>query len=518
MRSPLFAVAMVLLFAVCLGLYGFKNRFPIFYHVDEPGKGRQIVEGTRNFHHPLLMLTLADLALRAAPVERTPRNAVFAGRWCSAVFAALAVTAFTALGYYRRGLQGAICVAIVVGFHHQIFELAHYMKEDPALLMGFAFWLVALNVFWERRSSLSAAAVGVAAALAASGKYVGIVGLIVALPLVLAAPRSGPRDRRLFRFAWLAGGFLIAMALINYQLWTNIGAFREGLGREVEIITEGREGVAKRLTVGAAFSNFSVLFSETSFPIWFFAACHVVGLIARGGNPVDWITAAFPFGYGLMIALGNKDADRYFLPAVAVLNFVAALGIVDTARYLATRPRPWRWTRHAVLLLLVVACGYEWWRMSLYIRAFSSDSRAELVDWMAANLPANATVAEEKRVDLADLKSTDPEGIGARIRQQLLTDSYVPDLGSIEELRARGVDYAVVAPWTYGRYVRVKKLSGDEGEKFVRRREFYLRLLQDGELLWSRPATKVVTLHPALELYRLPDPADGEGRTHDDGH
>ena len=45
------------------------------------GKVRQVIDGTRNFHHPLLLISATDLATRALHIERTDQNVVVVGRW-----------------------------------------------------------------------------------------------------------------------------------------------------------------------------------------------------------------------------------------------------------------------------------------------------------------------------------------------------------------------------------------------------------------------------------------------------
>src|SRR5690554_1450637 len=99
-RRPLAAAGfLLLLFVLAAVFYQSGNRFPIFYHVDEAGKGRQVIESERNFHHPLLMLTATDLAMRALRIERTQQQAVFTGRTGSAICAALSLSLLALLGW-----------------------------------------------------------------------------------------------------------------------------------------------------------------------------------------------------------------------------------------------------------------------------------------------------------------------------------------------------------------------------------------------------------------------------------
>jgi hypothetical protein len=60
LRSRL-AVAFVVL-VVALGLFSEQSSFPYSYHPDEPGKVDQVVHRAKNSHHPLLLLTTAEVA------------------------------------------------------------------------------------------------------------------------------------------------------------------------------------------------------------------------------------------------------------------------------------------------------------------------------------------------------------------------------------------------------------------------------------------------------------------------
>ncbi|HSH38815.1 MAG TPA: hypothetical protein VK993_08515, partial [Chthoniobacterales bacterium] len=56
----------VLLFAFCLTLATRENEFPFTYHPDEPSKAAQLLQGRRNFYHPLLLLSTTEYVTRIA--------------------------------------------------------------------------------------------------------------------------------------------------------------------------------------------------------------------------------------------------------------------------------------------------------------------------------------------------------------------------------------------------------------------------------------------------------------------
>src|SRR5207302_208494 len=119
---------------------------------DEPDKVEQVMTGKWNFHHPLLMLATTKLAVTALHTPPNEQQIVIVGRWVSATFAGIGVVALAWLATYYRGLWGFAGVALILGLHHQVFELAHYMKEDTALFMGIALSFLALTVFWRQRN------------------------------------------------------------------------------------------------------------------------------------------------------------------------------------------------------------------------------------------------------------------------------------------------------------------------------------------------------------------------------
>ena len=55
-----------IVFVVALFFFTRNNGFWFDYHPDEGSKSGQIINGTRNYHHPLLMLNAADVAARIA--------------------------------------------------------------------------------------------------------------------------------------------------------------------------------------------------------------------------------------------------------------------------------------------------------------------------------------------------------------------------------------------------------------------------------------------------------------------
>ena len=162
------------------------------------------------------------------------------GRWVSAGFSAVAVTALSLLAFCWRGWIAGIATGAALMLHHQVFELSHYMKEDTALLMGVAVTFLAAFLFWRRPDAWRAAMLGAAVAMAISGKYIGAFMLPAALPLLWLAPGGG--WRRLVSFT---AALVAVLVVVNLPLLLNFDAFEKSLGREMNLVVHGQRGTTR---------------------------------------------------------------------------------------------------------------------------------------------------------------------------------------------------------------------------------------------------------------------------------
>ncbi|MDB6154576.1 MAG: hypothetical protein JWL90_3029, partial [Chthoniobacteraceae bacterium] len=257
-QNALLALWCVALFAGCLILHTRHNNFPYHYHPDEPGKVEQVISGKWNFHHPMLLLSTTKLAVAIAKTPHTQQKVVEKGRLVSAIFTAVAVVSFSLLAFIWRGWPGAFTAGAVLGLHHQFYELAHYMKEDSAMLMGLALTFLAAALYWQAPSWKRAAFLGIACALAISGKYLGVLSLAVAAPVLWK--RRCPWSTGLFFI-----GLVMALILINLPLLMDLGVFEKSLGREINFVVEGQKGMTRRVP----HSQYWSVFLDNSTPaIW----------------------------------------------------------------------------------------------------------------------------------------------------------------------------------------------------------------------------------------------------------
>lgn len=482
----------VLFGAVAFALFTRHNDFPFYYHTDEPGKVKQVQTGERNFHHPLLLLRSTEAVLALSRVERTPQAIVEAGRMVSAFYAALAVTALTLLAWSLGGKWAGVIAGALLTTHPVLFELAHYMKEDCTLLGGIAASFLGMSLYAQRPTLARAAGVGVAAGLAASGKAVGLAIAAIALLAVAAIPRNGRRwDWR--PIAIYLGAALLVFAAINFEALREIAGAQGGLASEMHRLDKrnaAREGAVEIKYLSKFGRVISVpLILATGYWIW------RRWQTRREQSPLTWVLIGFPLVFAATLSIAPVTKERYMLPVFALFCVLGALGI---AELFVTRP-----FRRAALvagLLAVTAIGWHGPILAQYCREFASDDRRDLIAWIQQNVPADATIAHDRR---ARLEVAQRDGLPRdRFPQKALSARRrMPDLGSLDELRKDGVRWFVVCDMDATNVLRREKREDKSARE---ERKFYERLFREGKLRWERPVGRILYLHPGLHIYELP--------------
>ncbi len=530
------------LFAGCLFLHTRDNAFPFHYHPDELGKVEQVLTERWNFHHPMLLLTVTKAAVQVLHIGRdeqavphedggAPQAIVQAGRWVSAVFTALAVVALALLAGLWRGWLAAIAAGGALALHHQLFELSHYMKEDSALLLGMALTFLAASVARTPRPLLSGErlvsrsvrtgrpqddngrgrpryaglALGVAAGMAISGKYLGVLSLAIALPVLL----QRPREERWKQVGVFAAALVVTFAIFNLPLLTHLVAFSESFGREMHLVVKGQSGTTRSVP-HAQYWN--VFIDNTTPAMWVLLLAFLAARWRQRRELAlaEWLIIAFPIVYALALSFSPKSNDRYFLPATAVFTLLAALGAVDVARLFR---KPWAAPLAAVLLI-----GGQVPSLVRYFRAFQHDDNAALIDWLRAarDIPADAVIVKDSRVSLLDPQKKKRGSLLAPVPQKIIAARFAADRGTLEELRAAGVTHAAVSESDYGKFFlrSLRPQKGDEKD-FARRRAFYEELLRGDpplRLIFERRRGTVLYLHPGIRVYRIAPSEDGKDK------
>ena len=490
-RAPwLIALA---LFVGSLVLFTRDNGFSFSYHPDEDGKTFQIIQRERNFHHPLLLLNATDLAVHLARVPLTSQAVAVAGRWVSAVFAAGAVAALAVVGFYRGGWIAAWAVGLLVATHGKLYEAAHYFKEDTALVFGVAMFFLAAEMFSRGPATRTLRLLGIGSALATSGKYVGVLALLFAIPLVWRAV-SLPARWKTFALAFIAT-FLV----LNIPPTTHPSSPFRSLKREVAGVTEGHRGMTREVPHAKYVSEMR---EDVSRGVLVFATVAVLAIVvtARKRSGAEWALVLFPLVYFAVISCSPKTGGRYLLPASTLFCALGALGVVEIARFL-------RWGKNPALVAgaaFLLSAQFPLLRATM--EEFRHDDRVELAAWIRANVPADAIIVEDHRVNLFAPASGDESG-KPQVPQRVLDNDYAADLGTLDEMRSWGTVYVAVSQRAYDRFFS-KNLKPRPSEKaeYERRKEFYTRLFAEAELVREFKSQGNIYLQPGLRLYQLASP------------
>ena len=486
------------IFCTAFWLYSRHNAFPFYYHPDEPSKVLQVRDGTRNFNHPLLLLTATDWARRVTGVLAECQQIVEVGRTMSALFAATAAAVFSWVGFNRFGLVGGIFTGAVMLVQRRLYEHAHFMKEDASLIVGIALTFVTIDAFWRRPGLLRALLLGAAAAVAASGKYVGLVMLPLAAVVLIARRREAHAQWRL----WLALllGFAAIVAAINHQALASIGSVFNAVGDEIDRLN----------TRGGMRWSFSPLYWTRTFlemsPLLLLAfLVHLkrTGQSFRRVPLPDVLMTVFPFVFGFMLSFSSKQSGRHTLPILLVSVFVAALAIIRIAKHLnesGRAPSARRW----FVVGLVILFAYDIVRTGLMDRSFRRDHRRELVEWIGANVPPTSVIGVDDRVGVPFGDRDRFCDVRPRIPQEVRGAAFVADLGTLDDVRAAGITHLVVSEARYYAVTNGQaKPSPPPDNRLERRAEFYRRLFNEGRLVWSRETGNVGVLNPGLRVYEI---------------
>lgn len=495
----------LLLFAATFFICTRENRFPYFYHPDESSKVGQLQTQEWNYHHPMLMLRITQWVNSTTGAKENAQQIGEQGRLVSAAFTAGAAVLLALTVWLTVGRYAGIVAGLLMLTNHQLFELGHYLKEDTSLLFGVAAWFFALAIFWRIPRATTAALLGVAAALALSGKYLGAFAPILALGLV---PYHAPRGKKLAYtvsyLALLAGTF----AFINLPLVLHYSEFKQSLDREVDLAVRGHRGLTRSVPHTVYLEAFR---DNLIFPLWlpiawFYAVyCRARKKVFTG---FDWTFALFPVLYLIVLSFIPKENDRYFLPATGIFLCIAAIGLHSLRAWLIQwRPQ---WRQAITVGLIVVMVGSQLPAFYRYYQAFQNDDLAQLTEWLNRELP-HATLAVDRRVMLPS-----PRRSAFAAYQTPITATTVfktiERFTSLEEMIEQGVTHVVLSQQTYGRYFR-KSIhpQASAAKEYAEKRDIYQVLMDKNTPLWSRDRGTVIYLHPGLQVYALPKSTGSTG-------
>jgi hypothetical protein len=458
--------------------FGRNLDFNVYAHPDEPGKVRQILGGHYNFHHPLLMLDSVRAAAAVAGFDDYD-NIMFTGRRVAAGYAALGAALLVLVTGRLYGAWSAAAAGLFLLTSPQYFELAHYFKEDPSLVCGLALGLLAALLYGERPGVRRAAVLGLAAAVAASAKYAGLIFLPFAVYAVLAARR--PRDLAMLLGAF-AGGFL----LVNWPAFVAAEVWTRSLGNEVDRLAASG-AVKKRSVPHFAYLEY---YWRTSPLLALLLGLHVFHLARRRFRlrPVEWIMLLLPALYLAAISFTPTVTQRYFLPVGAIFACLSAAGLL----VLLALPHG-RWCALAAAL---AASAWQWPALLESERSFARDHPNEVIRYLQTELPPEASVLVDDHRELEGAPDVSPH----------LERRWIEPGESPASLRAGGVTHVVVTQRRYAEVMKDdKRALGLDDTQTAAVREFYRRLISEGILVreWQRGPNGY--LQASFRIYELPD-------------
>jgi hypothetical protein len=286
---------------------------------------------------------------------------------------------------------------------------------------------------------------------------------------------------------------------INHQLFFATDQLRSSLDFEMKHVLQGEGGISKRVP----HLYYLERITEVMSPALLAASGIFVAWALWTRRGAGWLLTCFAVLYLVVLSSSPKIAMRYLLPVTGAGCVFAAAGIALILQQIR-RPAVSLWVPRSAavgaLVLTVAICTMQGRELSKMMASFRKDSRSELAEWIMANLPEGSTVAYETKVGLGWLTDRVPELQGF----ELVRKDYIADMGTVDELRVRGVRCIAVYGINRG-FHRGKQHFPQPAvrEAFERRRDFYLQLDSDAKLVWRRKQGPSAYLLPDLRLYDL---------------
>ncbi|HEY2434754.1 MAG TPA: glycosyltransferase family 39 protein [Vicinamibacterales bacterium] len=237
-----------------------------------------------------------------------------------------------------------------------------------------------------------AAAFGLAAGLAASIKFNGILVMVPGLVLALY---DGARSKDLARTSWrLALGMALA-AILGFLAGTpyaalDAPAFLAGTRALHDHLASGHVHDGQQLAIGSPLRAyaFDLLPAAVGWPVVIVAAAGFVLLLVRQRREAVALVS-FPVAYLAAASTGSTVFARYALPLVPFICVAAAEAIAS----LAGRAGHYK---VAVVVALSALLAFPSMRAAFWLDTLlaRTDSRLLAAQWIAAHVPSGATIAQ----------------------------------------------------------------------------------------------------------------------------
>ena len=429
--NPAVLLALVVLTALLLRLWGISADLPYIYHPDEPVpleiSLRMFKTGDMSphfYHWPSLLFYLNFLAYipyyllgKLLGVFPTPESilapvevvmggtyapmptVVLLGRFLSVGFGIGSVLLAYLIGkrLSTRAWVGLLAALLVAVGPDTVWHSRWITPDTMAAFFALASVYASLLVYQEGRTRhyvIAAVCIG----LAASSKYNAALTLLPLLVAhVLRHGRRSLKERDLYIAIFLSA--LVFLHTTPFALLDFREFFYSGLVADSQHYATGHPGAE-----GDTVRWYLNYLWNTAGPILLLALLGVVWGIASRSREIV-ILSTFPVVYLLFIGRFVVRNERTLLPSLAFLFILAALAVAQLFDRL-TRPssRAFRYASIAALtaLMLVTVVLMSMLTVQSSIRLNTVDSRETARIWIAENLPPGAKVAIESYAPFMD--------------------------------------------------------------------------------------------------------------------
>lgn len=400
--------------------------------------------------YPPLFGYLAGAAvgsLHAAGWLAAPRADMLAGpllvaRAVAAACSVLSVLMTVWLGWrFYAPAVGLVAGAIMAVIPLNVMQ-AHYVSTDPLLNVMVVATLFASCRLRACPSSAAALVAGVAAALAFSSKYTGLVCAIAPawVVLELAIERRSVRTL-LVLGGYLSLGFLLGLLVACPPCFFRTDGLLEWLGKYAGYAKMPPQSWRNNFaspTLGwygrpYLYQLVASLPYALGWPVYVAAACGVV-IAARRRSAADRVLLVFATSLLLVVGGSSMAFPRYLSPLFPVLSLVAASGL----QQLPTRA----YVRGTVTTFVL---AYSLALSATQVMRFSYTQQIAVADWISQRASSRPG-SESTKVGIVAPSPVWAAyyGLGAPLQSRGLQSVVVTD----ENLPTAEVDFLVVPEWT----------------------------------------------------------------------
>lgn len=505
-KGLIFFIFYPVIFLIALTLYTAYNRFPQDYHPDEDRKIHQVKTGKYDFRHPALLLNATRLIVFISGGAQSDFDYCIRGRWASALFSSLSVVALMGAAHILYGRYAAFAAGITVALCPMLLESAHYMKEDTALVFGISCVILAIALFKKGFSLWKTILLGIACALAVSGKYIGIFMLIPALITILIPPNTAKygRLKRAFLFLLI---FFITAIIIDYEIIISPFSFFEGLHFESAHIRTSHYGFIFRRFSGYYPKIIGDVTNDIVIGLYLVYTVYVLSNWRRKSG-IERLFILLPILYFILISSSKVQSPRYVIPVVVLIHWLGGMGAAVIIK-IAERKKFIKYaTAGCIYGSLITGLGIHSFD---YLYQFKNDSRVALEKWISENITGDAKILQDWYVSLPKKMTFEKDG-----QKSVITTRTVWCAGYYRNLanaRQNGFSYIAVSENTYYRFFDRNILPDEQYDvqsNYWEPRSFYIELFDNGRLLWESKQKRVMygVTNPVIRLYDIRDNKD----------